>query len=380
MSKWAGKYVIGLTGNIGTGKRVVRKMLEHLGAYSIDADSLGHRVIAQGAPGYKPVINTFGASILGPDKEIDRAKLAKIVFSNPAALAKLEEIVHPIVGMAIDLIIKKVAKSVIVIEAIKLIEADIDQYCDSLWVTYSEPEQQLSRLVRKRKMSILDAKRRIQAQSPQEQKIIKADVVIENTTSFEGIWKQVVTAWQRDIASGIPEQASKPVRKTISIGDVEIIRAKPSHSAEIVDLINRHERTVHVVNKEDIMEAFGEKAFVLLKGPDEVLGVAGWQVENLIARTTDLYIDLKLPLEEVLKMLVNELERLSKELQSEASMIFLPEEMELEGKILISLGYAQQKIENISIPAWKEAARESLEPGFVIYVKQLRLKRVLRPL
>ena len=66
MSRWAGKYVIGLTGNIGTGKSVVRHMLEHMGAYGIDADALGHRAIARGAPGYQPVLNTFGSYILAP--------------------------------------------------------------------------------------------------------------------------------------------------------------------------------------------------------------------------------------------------------------------------------------------------------------------------
>ena len=64
MSRWPGKYVIGLTGNIATGKSVVRKMLEHLGAYGIDADALGHRAIAKSAPGYSAVVDTFGRWIL----------------------------------------------------------------------------------------------------------------------------------------------------------------------------------------------------------------------------------------------------------------------------------------------------------------------------
>ncbi len=81
MSKWPGKYVIGLTGNIGTGKSVVRRMLEHLGAYGIDADALGHRVIAKGAPGYQPVLTTFGRYVLSPEGEINRARLGKIVLT-----------------------------------------------------------------------------------------------------------------------------------------------------------------------------------------------------------------------------------------------------------------------------------------------------------
>ena len=82
MSAWPGKYVIGLTGNIATGKSVVRKMLEHLGAYGIDADALSHCAIAKDAPGYQPVVDAFGSWILNPEGQIDRTRLGKIVFSD----------------------------------------------------------------------------------------------------------------------------------------------------------------------------------------------------------------------------------------------------------------------------------------------------------
>ena len=90
MSKWPGKYIIGLTGNIATGKSVVRRMLEHLGAYTIDADALSHRAIAKDAPGYKPVIETFGKWILDSDGQSNRSKLGGLVFRDPEALSKLE--------------------------------------------------------------------------------------------------------------------------------------------------------------------------------------------------------------------------------------------------------------------------------------------------
>ena len=82
MSAWPGKFVIGLTGNIATGKSVVRRMLEHLGAYGIDADALGHRAIAKGAPGYQPVLDTFGSWILNSGGHIDRTKLGRVVFAD----------------------------------------------------------------------------------------------------------------------------------------------------------------------------------------------------------------------------------------------------------------------------------------------------------
>ena len=123
MSKWAGKIVIGLTGNIGTGKSVVRRMLEHLGAFGIDADALSHRVIAKNAPGYNQVIKQFGHWIVGADGEIDRRKFGRVVFSDPQAMEILEGIVHPLVNQALDYIIERVTKRVVVIEAIKLLES-----------------------------------------------------------------------------------------------------------------------------------------------------------------------------------------------------------------------------------------------------------------
>src|SRR5512136_3097053 len=89
MSVWRGKFVIGLTGNIASGKSVVRRMLEHLGAYGIDADALSHRAIARGAPGYQSVVDIFGKWVLDAHGEIDRGKLGKLVFSDPAALKQL---------------------------------------------------------------------------------------------------------------------------------------------------------------------------------------------------------------------------------------------------------------------------------------------------
>ncbi len=153
MSAWPGKYIIGLTGNIATGKSVVRRMLEHLGAYGIDADALGHRAIAQGAPGYRPVVNTFGSWILAPDGQIDRTRLARVVFSDPEALAQLEGIVHPLVSQAVDLLVRRSKQEVIILEAIKLLESGLRDKCDTLWVTSSSHETQLGRLMHKRNMS-----------------------------------------------------------------------------------------------------------------------------------------------------------------------------------------------------------------------------------
>jgi dephospho-CoA kinase len=133
VSTWPGKYVIGLTGNIGTGKSVVRKMLEHLGAYGIDADALSHRAIANGAPGFQPVVDTFGRWLLDPQGQIDRAKLGKLVFNDSEAMKRLEAIVHPLVRQAVEVLATRASQPTIVVEAIKLLEGNLRAACDSVW-------------------------------------------------------------------------------------------------------------------------------------------------------------------------------------------------------------------------------------------------------
>jgi dephospho-CoA kinase len=152
LNKWPGKYVIGLTGNIGTGKSVIRRMLEHLGAYGIDADALAHRAYAKGAPGYDKVIDVFGRYILNENEEIDRKKLGRIVFNDAEAMKRLEAIVHPLVNQAIDFIVKRANQKVIVIESARLVGTVFADLCNSLWVVYAPEEIQLSRLMLNRGM------------------------------------------------------------------------------------------------------------------------------------------------------------------------------------------------------------------------------------
>lgn len=192
---WANKTVIGLTGNIGAGKSAVLRMLEYLGALGIDADRISHQIIAKKAAGYQPVVDHFGAQILSADGEIDRARLGRIVFADPRKLKALEEIIHPRVTEAVDVLMKISPQPVAVLEAIKLLESGLAEHCDSVWVVKASPETQLKRLMTQRNMSQADALQRIEAQSPQELKISRADVVIDNSGSLEETWRQVQAAW-----------------------------------------------------------------------------------------------------------------------------------------------------------------------------------------
>jgi dephospho-CoA kinase len=196
VSNWPGKYVIGLTGNIATGKTVVRKMLEELGAYTIDADALSHQTMIKGAPGYQKVIKAFGNWILDSDGEIDRNKLGRHVFIDPEALQQLEKIVHPLVEHELDLMIQGANQRVIVMEVIKLLEGKLARACDSIWTTYAPEHVQKARLMQIRKMTERDAIQRIHAQPPQELKTAAANVVIDTSGTIGETWKQVASAWK----------------------------------------------------------------------------------------------------------------------------------------------------------------------------------------
>ena len=375
-SKWPNKFVIGLTGNIATGKSVVRKMLEHLGAYGIDADALSHRAIAKGAPGYQPTIDAFGKWLLKPDGEIDRAKLGRMVFNDGDAMLRLEEIIHPLVAQAIDIMVRRSSQRIIVIEAIKLLESDLRNSCNSIWVVNVSQEEQVRRLMDKRGLSRDEALTRVTFQSGQQQKISSAQVVIQNTGSFEETWSSVVAAWKKtNQISDTIQVVVKPIQ-----GEFVVARGRPRDSAAIAGLITNLSGGAIKLTPADIMAAFGEKAFMLLQVGTKNIGVAGWQVENLVARTTEFYIDPSVDLEKGLKTLMSEVEHASLELQCEASLLFLPTNLASLKNTWNMLGYEQRSPHSLGVQAWTDAAIESARPDTLLFFKQLRTDRVLRPI
>lgn len=190
------KYLIGLTGNIATGKSAVARMLAELGARVIDADQVAHEVMRHGTPTWQAIVDAFGPAILAPGDEIDRERLGEIVFADPEALHRLEAIVHPAVGLAVTKAIATAAGRVVVVEAIKLIEAGMYRAYHALWVTTCPPETQIARLIAQRGLSEAEARLRVEAQPPQAEKVALADVVIDTSGSLEDTRRQVLAAWQ----------------------------------------------------------------------------------------------------------------------------------------------------------------------------------------
>jgi dephospho-CoA kinase len=188
-------YLIGLTGNIATGKSEVGRILSQLGAEVIDADRVAHKVMEPQGPAYGPVVEAFGAGILDEDGSIDRAKLGRMVFRDPAALRRLEAAVHPATIAEVGRCIGQASEPVVVVEAIKLIEAGMHRLYNELWVITAPRSLQVKRLMENRNLSEEEATLRVDAQPPQEEKAALADRVLVNDGDLSELEDRVRAAW-----------------------------------------------------------------------------------------------------------------------------------------------------------------------------------------
>jgi len=193
---------IGLTGNIATGKSTVLADLAARGAAIIDADKLAHRALTPDGPAYAAVAAAFGPTILAADGAIDRKALGAIVFADPAALAQLEALVHPVVFALAQAEIAATTAPVVVIEAIKLLESGrLLHLCDEVWVVVADEATQLRRLLQTRGMTDVEAHRRMAAQSPQAEKVKQATRVIENNGDRRALHAQLDRIWNEVMAA-----------------------------------------------------------------------------------------------------------------------------------------------------------------------------------
>ena len=191
------RTLIGLTGNIATGKSAVARMLAGLGATVIDADRVAHEVMEPGGAAYAAVVDAFGPEILNPGGTVDRRRLGDIVFRDPAALARLEAAVHPAVLLGVGRRIAAAEAGVVLVEAIKLIEAGMHRAYDALWVVTAPRKVQIERLVRERGMTHDEATLRVDAQPPQEEKAALADRVLVNDGTLAQLRARVEAAWEQ---------------------------------------------------------------------------------------------------------------------------------------------------------------------------------------
>src|SRR5262249_25039424 len=196
-------YILGLTGNIASGKTTIGLMLLELGAYTyVDADHVVHELYLPGQALAGELSQAFGPAILSLDGGVDRRALGEIVFGDPEKLRRLEAIVHPAVQSALVARMRDLpSEAVGVLDAIKLVESGYAPLCHGLWLVTCPPEVQLRRLMETRGLTEQEARLRLAAQPPLDEKRALATDVIENSSTLDDLRAEIEAAWGRFVAS-----------------------------------------------------------------------------------------------------------------------------------------------------------------------------------
>lgn len=192
--------IVGLTGGIGSGKTTVARFLAELGAVVLDLDRIGHEAVKKGGRAWQQVIDTFGNEILAPDGEIDRTRLGEIVFKDRDALLRLNRIIHPVID---NIIAEKIEfyrrqrVKVVVLEAAAMIESGKTGQVEELWVTVAPEETVLNRLEERPGYSREKSRARIKTQLTNEERVKKANVVIDTDCTLDELRNRVMVEWQK---------------------------------------------------------------------------------------------------------------------------------------------------------------------------------------
>ena len=385
----SGKTIIGITGNIAAGKSMVLRMLQELGATTIDADKLAHQLMRKGTPVHQAIIEEFGKFIVGEDGQINRSRLGRIVFSIPEALERLDQITHPAVRAEVAKQVKASKSPVVAVEAVKLFEAGLAEDCTSKWLVVAKPEAQLKRLVEKRRMSPDQAKQRIRAQKPPEQRIKLADVIIDNSGELGKTWGLVKKQY-----TGLGKTKKEPIQPTkrvakpaaaavvaaVPSGEIIIRRAKRDDLGTMAELISTGTNNGVTLDVSDMMEALFSRAFIVAEISGQVVGIAAWQTENLVAGLQDFYVLNEGMWETVGKKMLDMVHEEIDNLSCEVSLVFtLNKAGQPPVKFFESYDYQQTQSKKLGY-IWKDAAKEWQPNDSTLLYKKLRDKRIMVPM
>ena len=196
---------VGLTGGIASGKSLVAAELAARGATIIDADVLAREVVEPGTPALAAVIERFGADLV-QDGQLDRARLAQIVFADPLARRDLERIVHPAVRARAAELVRAAGDAAVVVHVIPLlVETGQQENFDLVVTVDADHETQVQRLMARNGFTRADAEARIAAQASREERTLVADVVLVNTGSVTQLREQIDALWA-ELSSTVARQ------------------------------------------------------------------------------------------------------------------------------------------------------------------------------
>ena len=198
--------ILGLTGNIASGKSTIAAELRKRGAVIIDADQLARQVVEPGSPTLEKIAEVFGSQVLTIAGGLDRDLLGRLIFADESKRNQLNAIIHPAIAALADAQMRELAGRrdvpLLVYEAPLLYEVGADARVDRVLLIRVNPQVQLQRLMSRNGFSEAEARQRIASQMDQAEKERRADFVIDNSGSLEQTLEQVDQFWSRWVASG----------------------------------------------------------------------------------------------------------------------------------------------------------------------------------
>ncbi|MGB3713094.1 MAG: dephospho-CoA kinase [Candidatus Promineifilaceae bacterium] len=426
-TRWPDKYIVGLTGNIATGKSAVMEMAASQGALAIDADQIVHYLLENDLEVQDTIEAAFGSAVRNPDKSINRGRVGAIVFGSEGKLSILESIIHPAVRRTLLNIITESEEHIVFIEAIKLLESSLAKECDQIWVTRCPREVQIERLVTYRGMDEETAALRVSSQAHQDEKIAAADVVIDTAGSmdetaefFKMAWERMlrivpgpVAIWQQKHAAAgnstrvdasaylgkhdteskssadvlaRPDLGTKPAidttltqKATFLLNGVTVHRATPSDVPDILWLIRRTSGSAVRTKRRELLMSLGERGYLIGRKDGEISALAGWSSENLVGTIDLIIINPPEAACHTGAAILQEIEDTANALICEVILAFPPTDPPAEiHRLFTERGYID--VQPGSLPrAWLAAVEESQPPDTLILMKILRDTRAVGP-
>ncbi|MCT7946037.1 dephospho-CoA kinase [Shewanella septentrionalis] len=191
------KFVVGLTGGIGSGKTTVANLFAAEGISLVDADIVAREVVAQGSKGLEAIVNHFGSEILTPEGELDRAKLRQRIFSHPEEREWLNQLLHPMIRQEMLAQVEKATSAYVIMVVPLLFENGLDRLVNRTLVVDISPELQINRTVKRDNVDASQVNNIISSQCSRSEKLARADDIIDNQGEISSLKREVQALHQR---------------------------------------------------------------------------------------------------------------------------------------------------------------------------------------
>ncbi len=387
--------VVGLTGNIGTGKSAIMKVAAKRGALTIDADKLVHGIQENNKDVQAAIGKAFGADVLLPNGKINRPKLGSIVFADPAKMKQLEGIIHPAVREEMTTLVENATAPLVMIEAIKLLEGPTKDLCDIVWVANCGKFLQLQRLIISRGMDEDEAFKRIMGQNAQADKVAKADAVIDTTGTLAQTESQVnqlldellevedeptaKSGQTSELSEPQPEVDENPTvtdAEPVQLPDITVRRARPSDIPSIMLLIHKATDGKMQPKRAEILQSLSDRGYLIGQIDGEITAVAGWYTDKGFAAIEQLFIHPTETADTTGRAVIKEIHKTANELMAEAIFSFMaPDTPDFIRNLLLEHGFSADEVENFP-RVWREMLLDIQPIGTEALVYKLRDMRI----